>query len=326
MDRLTSMTTFVKVVESGGFAAAGRKLSLSPSTVTTQIRALEERLGARLLNRSTRRISLTEIGKAYYDRCLHVIAETDDADNIVQALRSTPRGTLRLNVSTAIPILLAPVVAEFTSLYPEVSVNMTMTDTVVDLVEEGIDLAITTLPVPDSNLVMRRIGSFRLLLCGAPSYFAKHGKPSEPSDLTGHNCLRYTFSNWGSDWRFRSPQGSRAVHVTGNMETNSINALKLAAELGQGLILVPDYLIMSELKSGALIPVLTEFCCPDRPINAIYPHRHHLSANVRSFLDLVAQRFHDAEKEIAPPEPEQRQVLQALVPSDRAPAPGRLDA
>jgi DNA-binding transcriptional LysR family regulator len=203
---------------------------------------------------------------------------------------------------------------------------MTMTDTVVDLVEEGIDLAITTLPVPDSNLVMRRIGSFRLLLCGAPSYFAKHGKPSEPSDLSGHNCLRYTFSNWGSDWRFRSPQGSRAVHVTGNMETNSINALKLAAELGQGLILVPDYLIMSELKSGALIAVLTEFSCPNRPINAIYPHRHHLSANVRSFLDLVAQRFHDAEKDIAPPEPEQRQVLPALVPSNRAPAPGRLDA
>src|ERR1700739_4139824 len=143
MDRLTSMTTFVKVVENGGFAAAGRKLGLSASTVTTQIQALEERLGARLLNRSTRKISLTEIGNAYYERCLRIIAETDDADNIAQAY-STPRGTLRLNVSLSMPTLLAPIIAEFTSLHPGVKLNIAMTDRLADLVKDGIDLAITT--------------------------------------------------------------------------------------------------------------------------------------------------------------------------------------
>jgi DNA-binding transcriptional LysR family regulator len=295
MDRLTTMMTFVKVVETGGFAAASRKLQVSPATVTIQIQALEVRLGARLLNRSTRKLSLTDIGKAYYERCLHILAETDDADSIVQTLNSAPHGTLRLNVSVSIPVLLAPVIAEFTSFYCNVKVHVTMTDRIISLVEEGIDLAISTLPIPDSSLVMRRVGSFRLLACGAPSYFASRGIPLEPHDLMNHNCLKYSFAPWGSDWGFDSPEGERAVHVTGNMEANSANALKCAAVLGQGLILLPDFVVSDEVKSGRLVPVLTEFCS-ERPINAIYPNRHHLSANVRGFLDLVAKRLRGAEE------------------------------
>jgi DNA-binding transcriptional LysR family regulator len=295
VDRLTSMITFVKVVEAGGFAAAGRKLDVSASTVTTQIQMLEKRLGARLLNRSTRKISLTEIGKAYYERCLQIVADTDDADNIAQAY-STPHGTLRLNVSLSIPIILAPVIAEFTSLYPDVKLGITMTDRMVDLVKEGIDLAIITLPIPESNLVMRRVGSFRLLVCGSPSYFTKHGTPKEPDELLNHNCLKYPFSPWGHDWRFYSPERQWSVRITGNMEVNSTNALKLAGALGQGLILMPDFLVREEFKSGKLVPVLTEFSCPERPINAVYPDRHHLSATVRTFLDLVTKRFHGADE------------------------------
>src|SRR5215470_17603389 len=147
MDRMTSMATFVKVVESGGFSAAARTLSMSPSMVTAHVQSLEERLGVRLLNRSTRRVSLTEVGHAYYERCLQILAEADDADQIAQALQSTPRGTLRLNP------LLAPVVAEFVALYPEVSVNLTMSDRMIDLVEEGFDLAVRNMSVPDSSLV-----------------------------------------------------------------------------------------------------------------------------------------------------------------------------
>jgi DNA-binding transcriptional LysR family regulator len=296
MDRMTSIATFVKIGEAGGFAAAARKLGVSPSTVTTQIQDLENRLGVRLLNRSTRKVSFTEIGKAYYERCMHILADMDEADSAVHAMHAKPSGILHLNVSIAIPCLVAPVIAEFTSLYPDVKVNMTMSDRLVDLIEEGIDLAITTQPVPNSNLIMRRVCSFRLLVWGSPDYFARYGVPREPNELANHNCMKYTFSQWGSEWRFKSPDGPHAIHITGNLEANSVNALKLAAALGKGLILMPEFLVRDKIKSGKLVPVLTEFCCPELPINAVYPHRQHLSINVRSFLDLLAEHFRGGDR------------------------------
>jgi DNA-binding transcriptional LysR family regulator len=181
-------------------------------------------------------------------------------------------------------------------------VNMAMSDRMVDLVEDSIDLAITTMPVPNSNLVMRRVGSFRLLVCGSPDYLAQHGTPREPDDLINHNCMKYTYSTWGSEWRFKSPDGQRAIQVTGNMESNSVNSLRLAASLGQGLILLPDFLVKGDLKSGKLVQVLADFCTPDMAINAVYPHRQHLATNVRSFLDLVAKHFHAADLDPAPDE------------------------
>jgi DNA-binding transcriptional LysR family regulator len=297
MDRITSISTFVKIAEAGGFAAVARKLGVSPSTVTTQIQELEDQLGVRLLNRSTRKVSLTEIGKTYYERCMRILNDIDDAESAIHALHSKPSGIFHLNVSLSIPSFVGPIIAEFTSLYPEVKVKITMSDRIVDLVAEGIDLAITTLPMPSSNLVMRRVGSFRHLVCGSPEYFARHGTPREPDDLANHNCMKYTFSPWGSEWHFKSPEGERAVHVAGNMEANSINALKLAAALGQGLIWMPDFLMRDDIKSGKLVPVLTEFRRPELPINAIYPHRQHLAATVRSFLDLIAKHFHGVEQE-----------------------------
>ena len=175
MDSIINIATFVKVVEAGGFAAASRKLDLSPSTVTSHIQDLEQRLGARLLNRNTRNISLTEVGKAYYERCLQILADVDEADNVVQALQATPRGTLRLSVSIGIPLLLGPVIAKFTSLYPEVKLNMTVSDRMVDMIEEGVDLAISLFPIPESRLIVRRVGSYRVQVWGSPSYFEAHG-------------------------------------------------------------------------------------------------------------------------------------------------------
>lgn len=312
MDRMTSIATFTKIAEVGGFAAAARKLGVSPSTVTTQIQDLEDRLGVRLLNRSTRKVSLTEIGRAYYERCMHILADMDEADSAVHAMQAKPSGVLHLNVSISIPFFVAPVIAEYTSLYPDSKVNMKMSDRMVDLVEEGIDLAITTLPVPNSNLIMRRLGSVRLVVYGSPDYFARCGMPREPDDLLNHNCLKYTFSSWGSEWRFKSPDGPRAVHISGNMETNSVNALKQAAVLGQGLILAPDYLVADEVKSGRLIAVLTEFCSPELPINAVYPHRQHLSTNVRTFLDLVAKHVH-ADQDAAEDAPRELEVPPPLI-------------
>ncbi len=300
MDRMTSIATFVKIADAGGFAAAARKLGVSPSTVSTQIHDLEDRLGVRLLNRSTRKVSLTEIGRGYYDRCTQILAEMDEADSAINAMNAKPSGALHLNVSISIPFFVAPLIAEFTSLYPDVKVNMVMSDRMVDLVEERIDLAITTLPVPNSNLIMRRVGSVRLVVYGSPDYFARCGVPRNPNDLVNHNCLKDTFSSWGNEWRFKSPEGLRAIHVSGNMETNSVNALKQAAVLGQGLILAPDYLVADEVTSGRLAAVLTEFCSPTLPVNAVYPNRQHLSTNVRSFLDLVSKHAHGSERVSAP--------------------------
>jgi DNA-binding transcriptional LysR family regulator len=246
---------------------------------------------------------------------MHILSDMDEADKAVQAMHAKPSGILHLNVSIAIPFFVAPAIAEFTSLYPDVKVSMTMSDRMVDLVEEGIDLAITTKPVPNSNLVMRRVGSFRLLVCGSPDYFARHGVPREPDDLVNHNCMKYVFSNWGGEWRFKSPEGQRAIHVTGNMEANSANALRLAAALGQGLILIPDFLAKNDIKIGKLVPVLTEFCAPEQPINAVYPHRQHLATNVRSFLDLVAKHFEATNKR---PAPEALDVPPALIAARRA--------
>jgi DNA-binding transcriptional LysR family regulator len=293
MDRMTSMATFVKVVESGGFSAAARTLSMSPSMVTAHVQSLEERLGVRLLNRSTRRVSLTEVGHAYYERCLQILAEADDADQIAQALQSTPRGTLRLNTSIAIPPLLAPVIAEFVALYPEVSVNLTMTDRMIDLVEEGFDLAVRNMAVPDSSLVLRRVATYRFVVCGAPGYLAARGIPRQPADLSRHNCLVYSHSAWGNEWRFAGPDGEQSVAVEGNLQANSDNSLRLAAVHGQGLALAPSFLLIDEIKSGRLVPILTEFLQTEHAINAIYPHRHHLSAKVRSFIDLLVKHFHE---------------------------------
>ncbi len=293
MDRITGMTTFVKVVDTGGFSSAARALNLSPSVVTNHVQSLEERLGARLLNRSTRKVSLTEVGHAYYDRCVRIIAELDDADQVAEALQSKPRGTLRLNTAVAIPPIIAPVIAEYVALYPEASVSVVATGRMVDLVEEGFDLAIRVTPIPTSSLIVRHLASYRFAVYGAPDYFARRGKPERPADLVHHNCMNYSDAPWGMQWHFATSDNDQAIPITGNLQANNAESLRMAAVLGQGLIYTPTFLVCDELKSGRLIPVLSEFSTVERSIDAIYPHRQHLSAKVRSFIDLVAKRFRD---------------------------------
>jgi DNA-binding transcriptional LysR family regulator len=294
MDRITSMTTFVKVVDAGGFSAAARALNLSPSMVTNHIQSLEERLGVRLLNRSTRKVNLTEVGHAFYDRCVRIIAELDDAEQVAEALQSRPRGTLRLNTAVAIPTVIAPVIAEFVAQYTEASVSIVATGRMVDLVEEGFDLAIRITPIPSSSLIIRRLASYSFVVCGAPDYFANRGMPERPADLIHHNCMNYSDAPWGAEWHFASSDNDEAVPITGNLQANNVESLRRAAVLGQGLIYVPTFLISDELKSGRLVPTLTEFPTIERSIDAIYPHRQHLSAKVRSFIDMAAKHFHDA--------------------------------
>ena len=293
MDRMTSMATFVKVVDVGGFSAAGRVLSMSASMVTNHVQSLEERLGVRLLNRSTRKLSLTEVGQAYYERAQQILGDVEDAERTAQALQTTPRGNLRLNTSVAMPPFLAPVIAEYVALHPDVSISMSMSDREVDLVEDGFDLAIRNMPVSDSTLITRRIATYHLILVGAPEYFAKHGKPEHPSDLINHNCLTFMHSVWGKEWHFAGPDGQVVVPITGNMQSNSANGLRLAAVHGQGLTILPSFLVADDLRAGRLAPVLNEFLDTEYAVNAIYPHRHRLSAKVRSFIDLLVKHFRD---------------------------------
>lgn len=291
MDRLTSMTTFVKVVEHGGFAAAARTLGIAPSAATNHVQALEERLGVRLLNRSTRKLSLTEIGESYFSRCLQILADMDEAERSAQVMHATPRGTLIVNTSLAIPALLAPVIAEYTALYPDIAVDLRMTDQMVDLVDTGADLAVRKAPNPDSSLVVRRVATFHLVVCGAPDYFSRHGLPLAPRDLTDHNCLIYPHSPWGNEWRFSGPDGEEVVPVTGNLRANSEIALRFAAIHGQGLCLAPSFVVADEIRAGRLIPILTDYLQTENPVHAIYAHRRHLTTKVRSFIDLMVRRF-----------------------------------
>jgi DNA-binding transcriptional LysR family regulator len=295
MDRVTSIMTFVKVVDTGGFATAARALDLSPSVVTNHVQALEERLGVRLLNRTTRKVNLTEVGQAYYERCVRILAELEEADHLAEALQLKPRGALRLNTSPAIPQIIAPVIASYVAQYPEVSVEIASTARMVDIVEEGFDLAIRAHPMPDSSLIVRRLASYHMVVCGAPDYFARRGTPERPQDLANHNCMYFGYAAWEThEWRFTHGDGDQAVSISGNLKVNNVDSLRLAAVLGQGLIYLPSFMLADEFESGRLVSVLTQFAAPEMPINAIYPHRQFVPSKVRSFIDLATREFRDA--------------------------------
>lgn len=294
MDRVSSMLSFVKVVELGGFAAAARQLNLANSVVTGHIKSLEERLDARLLNRTTRSVSLTDAGRAYYERCVQILSEIEDAEETVQTLQFKPRGILRINTSPAVPLVIAPSIAEFSGLYPEVTIHFTATSRMLDLVEQGFDLAIWYALVPDSSLIRRHLASYRSIICASPDYLSKHGQPKHPTDLVGHNCIVYYDAPWGKggrEWTFTGPNGEIPVQVSGSLETNNVDAIRTAALNGQGFIFTPPHLVIQELRSGALVSVLRDFPAREISVDAFYPNRQHLPAKVRTFIDLVAKNF-----------------------------------
>jgi len=288
------MATFVKVVDSGGFSAAARSLNMSASAVTTHIQAIEDKLGVRLLNRTTRHVSTTEAGQVFYERCVRILADVESAELAAQELQSKPRGTLRLNVDVAIPRLIAPVVAEFTTHHSEVSIVISMTNRMVDLVEEGFDLAIRIIPLPDSSLIVRRLAHFNFVACGAPEYFAKRGIPEHPSDLANHNCMIYADSPWRREWEFIDPDGKDIrVPISGNLQANNSDAMRFGALHGQGLMYTPRFLVADDINAGRLVPILTKFRTAELTIDAVYPHRSHLPVKVSSFVDLLLGHFRD---------------------------------
>jgi DNA-binding transcriptional LysR family regulator len=297
MDRLTSLKVFVRIVDSGGFSAAAQRLGLSPTAVSNHVQALEAGLGARLLNRTTRKVSVTDIGREYYERCTQILAELDEADRIAGALQSTPRGRLRLHCDTHIVRFIAPVVTGFLADYSEVAIDLRIGERMIDLVEDGFDLAIRPNPTPDSSLIVRRLSSWRLVLCCAPAYLERHQEPIRPADLTGHNCLRYAYAPFGDDWPFTEPDGKPAtVRVSGNLVTTSGETLRAVTLAGGGLFLAPSFVIADDLRAGTVVPLLSGFLLPEFSINAIYPHRRHLAMKVRNFLDRLADHFTEHER------------------------------
>jgi DNA-binding transcriptional LysR family regulator len=301
MDRLTSLTAFVRVVDSGGFSAAGRHLNMSTTMVSNHVQSLEDRLGARLLNRTTRKVSLTEIGKAYYDRCTQILADLEQADDIAGAMQSTPRGTLRIYTATHIIPFIAPVVGEFLAAYPDVKVDMTMGERVIDILDEGFDIAVRLTPPPDSSLIVRSLATWRHVLCCSPSYLEKHPRPQQLSDLSQHNCVRHALYPFEDGWHFADRKGAPAVvRISGNLLTNSGETLRLAALEGVGISLAAGFLVHDDLESGRLIRLLPEYRPVEMSMNAVYPHRHHLSAKVRTFIDLLAHHSAEHQKLINP--------------------------
>jgi DNA-binding transcriptional LysR family regulator len=296
MDRMASLTAFVRVVESGGFTAAARRLNLSPTMVSNHVQALEDSLGVRLLNRTTRRVSLTEIGREYYERCSQILQELAEADEVASALQVHPRGRLRLYCQQGLDRFIAPVATRFLGDYPEVSVDL-RTDTMIDPVQEGFDLAIMPASPPDSTLIRRTLAKWHYLLCCAPAYLETHSPPRRPADLADHNFLLYAYSLFGPEFHFIDPAGNPvSARVSGKLVTTSIAVMRTAAAAGLGLWLCPPFIVSDLLASGALVPLLPDYGTPETEIVALYPHRRQVSTKVRLFLDMLVDRFAEEQR------------------------------
>jgi DNA-binding transcriptional LysR family regulator len=289
MDKLGQITTFVRVVELGGFSAAARDLQVAPSVVTTQIQALEQRLGVRLLNRNTRSVKPTEVGEAYYARCVDLLKRFEVADDYVQSMQAVPRGVLRLNVSLPLTDLVTPVISDYTAQYPEVSVRLIMSSRDPDLIEEQFDLAVRHRQPSSGSLIVRKLAEVHLVVCASPKYFANRPMPERPSDLVNHNCLIYTDSGNGDRWPIFSTDSELAVH--GNFSTNSVFALRDAAERGQGIVVLPQYAAAASFAAGRLIPILQQYTTNAKPIAAVYPHRGLVPTKTTVFVDMLKKHI-----------------------------------
>lgn len=292
MDHLVNLTAFVRVVENGGFTAAARHLNLSTTMVSNHVQELEDRLGARLLNRTTRKVSLTEVGREYYERSLYILAELDEADRTVGALNATPRGRLRVHCHPALARIIAPLVTAYLRDNPQVSVDLRRGDQMIDLLEEEFDLAIRPIVPPDSSLMVRRLADWRHILCCSRSYLETHPEPVTPADLSAHNCIRYAYYPFGDEWRFTNPDGKAlTVRVAGNLITSDTELLRTAVIAGLGVALGSPFSFHEELRAGSVVPLLRNYPTAEFSIAALYPHRRHLAAKVRVFIDELATLF-----------------------------------
>ncbi|MDX5333159.1 MAG: LysR family transcriptional regulator [Gammaproteobacteria bacterium] len=294
MDSLSDVAVFVQVVDSQSFTAAAEKLGLSKSVVSKYVTRLEDRLGARLLNRTTRRLSLTEVGRAFYDRSREGLREIEAAEQEVSRLQAEPRGVLRINSPMSFGILhIAPALTEFQNMYPDLHVDMSLDDRRLDLVEEGFDVAIRIGDLPDSSLVARRLGDCRHVVCGAPGYFARYGTPRSPEDLRDHRTLTFKYHDSPSEWRFLAPEGGYvSVGIDSAIQLNNSLAIREAVLHEAGITLTPTFVVGEDIQQGRLRAILQDYRAMELSIYALYPQRRHLSPKVRAFIEFMSERIH----------------------------------
>ena len=294
LDRLSSMQAFVVAVEEGSYAGAARRLEMSAQMVAKHVAALETRLGARLLNRTTRRQSLTEVGRAYFERCKHILNEAMAAESLAQVMNATPRGTLRVSAPVTFGSWgLMPFITGFLQRYPEVEIDLHLTDRYVDLVEEGYEAAFRLGPIASSTLVARPLAPYRLLVCAAPSYLKARGIPLHPEDLTDHECLRYAY--WSrppdSEWLFHEAGRLLNIKVSGRLRINESKALLSAAVQGFGVLQGPADFLQPAIAAGDLIPLLSAFDIPGRDMHLLYSADRQRTAKLKSFIDAAVAYF-----------------------------------
>ncbi|MFC3109529.1 LysR family transcriptional regulator [Undibacterium arcticum] len=307
MDKLQAMEVFVQVVDSGGFTRAAEHMHMPKATVSTLIQALETALSVKLLNRTTRRVSVTADGAAYYERCLRILADVQDTEESLSSSHASPSGRLRVDVPTGLGLqVIIPALPQFFVRYPDLVLEMGCGDRPVDLIEEGIDCVVRAGELADSSLIARRVGALSFATCAAPSYIERYGRPLHPNDLLRHQCVNYFSAKTGNilEWDF-AKQGERIqIALPGTIAVNNSDAYMAAGLSGLGVMQAATFALQQHLDAGRLELLLTEWCTDPLPLHVVYPQNRHLSAKVRAFVEWIAELFTDSPAlQIAQPKP-----------------------
>lgn len=288
MDMIAAMRMVVSVVEGGSFAAGADRLKVSRAMVSKQIQKLEEHLGTRLMNRTTRRLSLTETGRAFYDRSVQILADVEEAEQIAGQMTRSPQGMLRVTIPLSYgQHRLAAILGQYTQAFPLVQLDIELSDRKMDLVEEAYDVAVRIGALPQSDLIARKLGEVRSIACAAPSYLARHGSPATPSELGSHACLGYSLTGSGADWQLEGPGGTVVIPIAGPIKADNGDLIALAAAAGAGIAFQPEFIVGAAIAAGRLVRVLPAWHSAPLGVYAVYPSRKHLSAKVRTFVDFL---------------------------------------
>jgi DNA-binding transcriptional LysR family regulator len=292
MDKFQEMQSFVAVVDAGSFVGAADALDTSKAAVSRHVAELEQRLGVRLLNRTTRKLSLTDDGQTFYHQCTEIIAALDDAESELSSRSAVASGLVRISAPVTFGILhLAPLWGVFLNKHPKVTLDVSLSDRSVDLVEDGFDLAIRVSRTPQPNLIARKLASTRMVLCASPKYLKKHGTPKRPQDLTGHDVISYSYWHTRDEWEFTGPDGPISVKTHPRLHANSGDTCRAAALQHQGIIFQPSFLVYDDLRSGYLKEILPNYPSADLGIYAIYSSRRQLPLKLRHLIDFLADAF-----------------------------------